>query len=60
MTYIDQVTSADKSIKLYEDHQHVMVKVCPLAVAVLVVADSTFGRLLVGSVRKPISKGIKR
>jgi acylglycerol lipase len=31
MTYIDQVTSPDKSIKLYENHQHVMVKVCPLA-----------------------------
>lgn len=27
MTYMDNVTSADKSIKIYEGYQHVMVKV---------------------------------
>jgi hypothetical protein len=59
-TYIDQVTSPDKSIKLYEDHQHVMVKVRPLALTVLFVADLIFGRLLEGSARKPISRGIRR
>jgi hypothetical protein len=28
MTYVDQVTSQDKSIKILEGYQHVMVKVC--------------------------------
>lgn len=27
MTYMDQVTSEDKSINIYEGYQHVMVKV---------------------------------
>lgn len=60
MTYMDQVTSADKSIKLYEDHQHVMVKVCALRMPYLLWLICLFGRSLEASARKPISRGIKR